>query len=190
MARINIHNDEVQLSTTEPVAGSEFNATVTLNNREYFAGGSYACEPHMYSGGHLCDLKFEVISSDGITTYNETISDICVPVEGGGMVDKTFGVTITGSGTYNLIFTVDPHGSDPPDQTSVSVDVLSESEGDPTEPGDGSGGDGGSGGDDGGGGGGSGGFDLIETAIENPVGTGVVVVGSAYLARRAIEGDE
>jgi len=137
MARINIRNGNIQLSTNSPVEEDEFFVTVPLNNQEFLGGGPNGCQATETINGHRADLNLTVETEGGEDVTELNRRDICVPL-GNEPYEETFGVTVNEPTRITITAEVNPQGSDPPDQESVSIDVVERggSE-DPTTPGNG-----------------------------------------------------
>jgi len=209
MARINIKNgtDGIKVeggSTQRP--GVAFTVSVRINNTEHLSGilGA-ACKYEAPSGemfdGHLCDVEAQLIGPTGVLETKRA-SDVCAPRESRSpdpLIEFDF--TARNTGDYTIRATVEPNKVHEPDSEQVDITIEEVGSGDEaTDPGDESSGSGngdygfggivnGDGDDDGSSSDTSAQLNLLATAIENPIGTAIVTVGGAYLARQLVGGE-
>jgi hypothetical protein len=185
MANINIEDDSVSIEGGgEQTVGERFIVTFTLNNLETVPSfGETSCVPEgASSNGHRAKAIIEV---NGETESGETVDrtvdlgERCVPINEAGSiitgnkVDVTTEIAIDSPGNYSLRFISIPmpQGTGPISDRTINIDVVSPGEGG-TQPGNGGGGGNGGNGDNG-----NGGKDLLAIAVENPIGSLVILGG-------------
>jgi len=212
MANINIKQGPEGINVAggeEHIAGSTMQVQVRTNNLEFIApppSSSQQCNGRDENGnsfsGHKADIKISLVSDEAREVHSDRVNNVCHPTDPARASDPLteFTVPVPSPGKYTLIATVMPVGN-PADSDDVGITVK------PVEESDTAGGNGGDSGDGEDGDYGFGGIvngddngdddsddtsaqlNLIATAIENPVGTAIVTVGGAYLARQLVGGE-
>lgn len=210
MANINIKNGEGGITVVggeDQTVGSPFKVQIRVNNRELvedFLNPDNRCQFVQDDGrelkGHPYSMTVRMVGNDGVV-FEETEDGLCAPLEDPKWPDPLIEWELPAPepGDYDIEAIVEPHKG-PANSADVSIQVQEvgssgDASGDQDRDRDGDGSlnlglpvdpTGGNGG----GGGGSGQYRLLSTAIQNPIGAGIILVGGTVAIRQLLSGDD